>query len=115
MSSTLAHELNQPLCAISSYAQACAHLLQSNNTQQETLIDTLDKIVSQAERASSIVRRLRDLVRKKAPARVLVGVAQKLLLSPRTVESHRSHIMKKLHVSSIPELVQLIVKIANHR
>jgi C4-dicarboxylate-specific signal transduction histidine kinase len=74
MSSTLAHELNQPLCAISSYAQACVHLLQTNSMQAKILSDTLDKVVSEAERASSIIARLREWVRKKAPDRRSVTV-----------------------------------------
>ena len=74
MSSTLAHELNQPLCAISSYAQACIQLLQANRSQLAVLNDTLDQIVSQAERASSIIGRLREWVRKKTPDRRSVSV-----------------------------------------
>jgi FixJ family two-component response regulator len=59
--------------------------------------------------------------REKEIARLIVAgcsnkvIAQRLLLSPRTVESHRSHIMKKLQVSSIPELVQLIGRIVNSK
>ena len=34
-------------------------------------------------------------------------IAQKLQLSPRTVESHRSHLMDRLGVSSLADLVRL--------
>ena len=64
----LAHELNQPLCAISSYAES-AVLLNARpygkDPQQVALI--LQKIVCQTERVSGILQRLRDFVRKRTP------------------------------------------------
>ncbi len=66
MASTLAHELNQPLMAMSSYASA-AKQLANNGEQRELLVGTLDKIADQAHRAAQIVRRIREFVRRRTP------------------------------------------------
>jgi two-component system, LuxR family, sensor kinase FixL len=63
LASTLAHELNQPLSAIGAYLRACQMMLaQSGNTDGE-LATTMDKVIAEANRAGSVVRRLRDFFR----------------------------------------------------
>ena len=65
MASEIAHELNQPLAAISIYSDACKRIIQSNQLDQELIINTLDDISEQAERAGQIIRHIRSLVSKK--------------------------------------------------
>lgn len=65
MASSLAHELNQPLCAVSSYAES-AKLL--NMPATEELDALLDKIVLQSRRATQIIKNIRDFVRKQTPS-----------------------------------------------
>lgn len=68
MVAELAHELNQPLSAISSYAQACRRLLSSGNLSDiEGLLASLDCVNEQADRAAEIIRRLRRFVIKCPP------------------------------------------------
>ncbi|MCB1801249.1 MAG: PAS domain S-box protein [Gammaproteobacteria bacterium] len=64
MTSGLAHELNQPLCAITTYAQTCLHILQGGDCSPERVRYGVEQIVRQAELASEIFRRLRDFSRK---------------------------------------------------
>ena len=67
MASTLAHELNQPLMALSSYASAAREL--AREPQQQTLLhSTLDKIAEQAQRAARIVKRIREFVGRREMA-----------------------------------------------
>ena len=70
MTSTLAHELNQPLCAILSFAAACIRILESDSVKKAELTESLKTIASQAERADVIIHRLRRLIRKTAPHRI---------------------------------------------
>ena len=42
-------------------------------------------------------------------------IAYELELSQRTIEAHRSHIMEKLHVKSLAELVRLVVSYKTHQ
>lgn len=67
MASTLAHELNQPLSAIASYATGCLNRLGANNFTAEELRAPLGKLVAQAQRAGQIIRRVHDFVRKSEP------------------------------------------------
>ncbi|MGE0480430.1 MAG: ATP-binding protein [Phycisphaerae bacterium] len=62
MASGLAHELNQPLCAIVNYAEASIELLASQGSADE-LRRALIEVARQAERAGEVIRRLREFVR----------------------------------------------------
>ena len=63
MASTLAHELNQPLSAISNYLKGSRNLLEGRSDENATTIrSALDKAADQAVRAGQIIRRLRDFV-----------------------------------------------------
>jgi two-component system sensor kinase FixL len=65
MVSGIAHEVNQPLTAISNYASACRRMVQAGTIGGEELAGTLDKIGAQAERAGQVIRGLRALVRRR--------------------------------------------------
>ncbi len=60
MASTLAHELNQPLMALSNFAMAARALVARG--EPELLTGALDEIVEQSARASEIVKRVRAMI-----------------------------------------------------
>ncbi|TPG42572.1 GHKL domain-containing protein [Sphingomonas koreensis] len=63
MASTLAHELNQPLTAVSNYLRGSIRLLEaSNNVVDASVLGGLESAVASAHRAGEIVRRLREFV-----------------------------------------------------
>ena len=63
MASTLAHELNQPLSAITNYLKGSRRLLEGVTDERvEPMRDALEKATDQAMRAGQIIRRLRDFV-----------------------------------------------------
>ena len=64
LSGSLAHELNQPLTAILSNAQAALRLLAREGANLNEVRDTLNDIVEDNRRASDIIRRLRLLLKK---------------------------------------------------
>ena len=65
MASTLAHELNQPLTAVSSYIRGSRRLLgQQEGGSMETVREALEAAENAALRAGHIVKRLRELVAK---------------------------------------------------
>lgn len=67
MTSELAHEIDQPLCAILSAAQAGVRLYDRHGVKDEDLHNALDMIVTQAERAGAVVRRIKTFSRKNEP------------------------------------------------
>lgn len=66
MASGFAHELNQPLCAIKSYAQGSLIRLQKEN-KTHPLLPALQQIDKQAQRGADIIRNLRLWVGKQTP------------------------------------------------
>jgi two-component system sensor kinase FixL len=64
MASTLAHELNQPLTAVTNYLLGLRRLLQSGRTDPTRAVEVIDKAVEQAARAGQVIRRLREFVAK---------------------------------------------------
>jgi two-component system sensor histidine kinase DctS len=69
MASTLAHELNQPLSAISSYATGCVNRIEAGDATAAELKPPLAKLAAQAQRAGQIIRRIHDFVRRSEPRR----------------------------------------------
>jgi two-component system sensor kinase FixL len=74
MATGIAHEVNQPLAAIVSYAQACLNMIASKNPDESLIKDALEQIASQGRRAGDIIHRLRHFVRKGQPERSTVDV-----------------------------------------
>ena len=64
LAASLAHELNQPLTAILSNAQAAQRFLAAKPTDVEEVREILEDIAQDNRRASEVIRRLRDLVKK---------------------------------------------------
>ena len=69
MASTVAHELNQPLAAISNYCSGMISRVQAGNIDDEQLIGALEKTSRQAQRAGQIIHRIRQFVKRSAPQR----------------------------------------------
>ena len=63
LASALAHELNQPLSAMTAYLRACQLMVERGRTAEGELGATMNKAVAEAGRAASVVRRLRDFFR----------------------------------------------------
>jgi PAS domain S-box-containing protein len=58
MASGLAHELNQPLCAIVNYTEACLEMLGDKSATAEVR-RAMVEVAKQSERAGEVIRRLR--------------------------------------------------------
>ncbi len=82
MAGALAHELNQPLTALSAYGTACQQLLAQGETG-ERLVETIRRMVAEALRAADVVRRLRDFFRTGATRLETIELAD-LLASANT-------------------------------
>lgn len=69
MAAGVAHEVNQPLTAITNYARACELLLRDGASAPPELAEALREIGLEARRAAEIVRRLRGMVRNEPAER----------------------------------------------
>ncbi|QOZ28484.1 Sensor protein FixL [Bradyrhizobium ivorense] len=77
MASSIAHEINQPLSAITNYMRGAGALLASETPDVKRIRDALERAARQALRAGDIIQRLREFVAK--------GETQHSLESPVTL------------------------------
>ena len=66
MAATLAHEINQPLCAITNYAQGGVQRLRANTVDPAALLQAFEHIAHEGLRAAEILRGIRGLVQRDA-------------------------------------------------
>jgi C4-dicarboxylate-specific signal transduction histidine kinase len=76
MASSLAHELNQPLTAISNYSLGAVTRMKDGGVSNDELLPALEKTASQAQRAGNIIRRIREFVKRSEPRRRPTEVAR---------------------------------------
>ena len=69
MASSVAHELNQPLTAITNYCNGMVSRVKAETIKQDDLVAALLKTARQAERAGQIIHRIRNFVRRSEPQR----------------------------------------------
>ena len=62
MAGAIAHEVNQPLTALTNYGRSAQRLIATGRTAE--LSGVIDRILAEAQRASEVVRRLRDFFRE---------------------------------------------------
>jgi two-component system sensor kinase FixL len=63
MAAGIAHEINQPLTAISMYAQSSLRFLHRGQPELERLEDALAKLSQQAHRAGAVIERMQEMTR----------------------------------------------------
>lgn len=72
MTASIAHEINQPLTAISMYAQSSLKLIQRGNADPEKLAAALEKLNTQSLRAGAIIERIQRFARAHESRRELL-------------------------------------------
>jgi two-component system sensor kinase FixL len=78
MAAGLAHEINQPLSAIATYARACQRIMIQPDADTDDVIAALEQINAQALRAGEVIRRLRNFVKNREVKREPVDCARLL-------------------------------------
>ncbi|MBN2131895.1 MAG: PAS domain S-box protein, partial [Sedimentisphaerales bacterium] len=74
MASGLAHELNQPLCAILNYSSGCLRMTRREHFSVEVVRSSIEQISGQAERAANIIKHIRSLMAKRDPHRATLDL-----------------------------------------
>jgi C4-dicarboxylate-specific signal transduction histidine kinase len=92
LTAAIAHEVNQPIAAAVTNAQAAVRWLAEEPPDLAEARRALDRIVRDGSRASEVISRTRNLVRKGAPQRDQVDVNETILevvaLTLREAERH---------------------------
>jgi len=107
MAAALAHELNQPLTALSAYGKACEFLLERQQQQghgDEMLKTAIHRMIVESGRAADVVRRLRDFFRTGAMKLEPVPVGQLVSgITQQFFSAFREHGVQ-LEVAELPPL-----------
>ncbi|MGP4845853.1 ATP-binding response regulator [Marinobacter sp. 1Y8] len=74
MAAGFAHEVNQPLTAISNYVRVALRMLAAENFDRSAVEQTLQKIEAQSHRASEVIRRIRSFVKKPASGKEAIAI-----------------------------------------
>lgn len=74
MAASIAHEIKQPLTAMTAQAQACRRWLQATPAQQEKAMRSAENLVRECSRASAVVDRVRSLFSARELVREAVDV-----------------------------------------
>lgn len=118
MASTLAHEINQPLSAISNYLQGCGRLLEPvQHPNVSKIRDALAETTKQTLRAGHIIRQLREFVARgetekrpenisklveEASALALVGAPEEGVKPRFSFESHTNSVLvEKVQIQQV--------------
>jgi PAS domain S-box-containing protein len=74
MAAGVAHEVNQPLTAITNYARVARRLMAKDEPDLALLSETLEKIEAQSHRASEVIRRIRQFMKKPAVGKEVLSL-----------------------------------------
>jgi PAS domain S-box-containing protein len=73
LGASIAHEINQPLAAIAASGNACQRWLE-NGQNLARAKESLNRIISDANRASDVIKRIRSLTNRKPPEHLELGI-----------------------------------------
>ena len=101
MASSVAHELNQPLTAISNYSSGMLSRLEAGNLTPVQMKFALEKTAHQAQRAGQIIQRIRSFVKRSEPNRSLSDVKSMIseAIELAGIELKRRNVQLSTHVA----------------
>ena len=108
MASSVAHELNQPLTAISNYSSGMLTRLANGTLTEDQMKFALEKTAHQAQRAGQIIQRIRSFVKKSEPNRTLALVSEMVdeALELAGIELRKRNVQLTAHVAErIPKVM----------
>jgi PAS domain S-box-containing protein len=91
LTASIAHEVNQPIAAAVTNAQAALHWLAARPPDLEEVHQALDRIVKDGTRAGEVVGRIRELVKKAPPRKERVDINEAI---HEVIEVTRGEIVK---------------------
>jgi two-component system sensor kinase FixL len=100
LAASIAHEVNQPLAAISTNGEACLRWLNRPQPEMEEARATLTSILAASQRATGVIKRIRALARRSDPQHALLDlntvVEESVDLVRRELDNHQVALMLSL-------------------
>jgi len=112
MASGIAHELNQPLTAISTNSRACIRILEAEASSPaiEACADAMEKVADQAERAGQVIKHIRHFVHKELPEKKPVAIKKMIATVTDLLHSDLQRHAIKLHIELADPDIQVHVQ-----
>jgi two-component system sensor histidine kinase DctS len=108
IASMLAHELNQPLAAISSYTTGAINLIKAGSNDHALLQNALEKANAQTQRAGHIIRSVHEFVKKTESSREAVSIPNLIrsVLPLVELQAQGSHVHLQIQIAErLPEVL----------
>ena len=100
LAASIAHEVNQPLTALTNNSNACLRLLANRNLEPEVLRRALGEIVADSTRASAVIARIRAFIKKTPPEKIQVDIneviQEVLVLAGHKLQENRVSLERQL-------------------
>ncbi|MFZ0732183.1 MAG: PAS domain S-box protein [Candidatus Sulfotelmatobacter sp.] len=100
LAASIAHEVNQPLTAVTNNSNACLRLLAAGNLKPDVLRRALEEIVADGNRASAVVARIRGFIKKEPAEKNRVDIndviQEVLALADRELYENRVRLERQL-------------------
>jgi PAS domain S-box-containing protein len=108
LSASIAHEINQPLGAAVTYADAALRWLGANPPNLEEVRDALGRILESGVRAGEVMDRIRALVRKTPPQKVSLEINEVILevLALTSREMEKNGISVQIRLAESQPVIQ---------
>ena len=104
LTASIAHEVNQPLTAITNNGNACLRLLANHNLDPGVLREALEEIVADGTRASAVISGIRAFIKKTPAQKILLNindVIQEVLdLAAHEIQENKILVERQLSQSS---------------
>jgi PAS domain S-box-containing protein len=102
LTSSIAHEVNQPLAALVTNANACLRWLARQPPDLDEARDCLPRIIRDGNRASEVITRIRSLVRKSSPAKERLDLGEMIqeVLAIVNLEARRHRVVMRTELDA---------------
>lgn len=107
LTASIAHEVNQPLTAITNNGNACLRLLANHNLDPGVLREALEEIVADGTRASAVISRIRAFIKKTPAQKSLMNIDDVIqeVLDLAAHEIHENKILVERQLTQSSTLV----------
>lgn len=108
LTASIAHEVNQPLTAITNNGSACLRLHANHNLAPEVLHRALEEIVADSTRASAVISRIRAFIKKTPAEKIPVNINEVIqeVLALAGLELQKNKILVEQQLTSSLPLVR---------
>src|SRR5258705_5532705 len=108
LTSSIAHEVNQPLAAIVTNGNACLHLLSRDQPDVAEVREAVDCMISDSLRAGEVIKRIRALLKKSPAERLPIDLNEAVqeVVGLASAELDKNRVSVRTHLeTNLPRVI----------